>query len=113
MLIALAAGGAEGYFVPRMLYAAALSLVFAGSVVVRRPLVGYIIGGLYRAAVDGLPPEDPRVFSEVTLAWSGLFAFRAIVYAVLIAAAARRAGWRSQRRDGLAGVPAPAVRLYR
>jgi len=92
VFIALRSGSAEGYFVPRMIYAAALALVFAGSVVVRRPIVGYLVGLLYRA-----PPEwvrDGRVkraMSEVTLAWAGLFALRAIVYAVLIAAG--KAGW--------------------
>ena len=92
VFIALRSGSAEGYFVPRMLYAAALSLVFVGSVVVRRPLVGYIIGALYRAPSEWIAhPKVRRVFSEVTLAWSGLFAFRAIVYAILIAAG--KAGW--------------------
>ena len=32
-----------------------------------------------------------RTFAEVTLAWSGLFAFRALVYLVLISAG--KAGW--------------------
>jgi Protein of unknown function (DUF3159) len=92
VFIALRTGSAEGYFVPRMLYAAALSLVFAGSVLVRRPLVGILVGALYRAPREWV--RDPRVrraFSEVTLAWSALFAFRAVVYAVLIAAG--KAGW--------------------
>jgi Protein of unknown function (DUF3159) len=92
VFIALRSGSAEGYFVPRMIYAAVLSLVFAGSVVVRRPLIGYIVGAMYRAPSEWV--ADPRVrrtFSEVTLAWSALFAFRAIVYAILIAAG--KAGW--------------------
>jgi hypothetical protein len=92
VFIALRSGSASGYFVPRMLYAAALALVFAGSVVVRRPLVGFIIGPLYRAPADWIAhPKVRRVLSEVTLAWAGLFAFRAAVYAVLIAAG--KAGW--------------------
>ena len=77
---------------PRMIYAAVLSLVFAGSVVIRRPLVGILIGLLYRAPSEWV--EDRRVrraFGEVTLAWAGLFAFRAIVYLVLISAG--KAGW--------------------
>ncbi len=76
-----------GYFVPRMLYAAALALVLAGSVLIRRPLVGYLIAALYRTPPEWVRhPGARRATSEVTLAWSGLFAFRAIVYAVLIAA---------------------------
>jgi hypothetical protein len=92
VFIALRTGSVEGYFVPRMLYAAALALVFAGSVAVGHPLVGYIMGALYRAPTEWV--RDRRVrraMSEVTLAWAALFALRAIVYAVLIAAG--KAGW--------------------
>jgi MFS family permease len=87
VFIALRSGRAEGYFVPRMLYAAALAFVLAGSALIRRPLLGYLIAALYR-----MPPEwtrhpgTRRASQEVTFAWAGLFAFRAIVYAVLIAA---------------------------
>jgi hypothetical protein len=92
VFIALRSGSAEGYFVPRMIYAAVLSLVFAGSAAIRRPLVGILIGALYRAPKEWT--QDRRVrraFAEVTLAWSGLFAFRALVYLVLISAG--KAGW--------------------
>ena len=92
VFIALRSGSAEGYFVPRMLYAALLALVFGGSVVIRRPLIGILVGLLFGAPSEWI--RDARVrraFSEVTLAWAGLFAFRAIVYAVLIAAG--KAGW--------------------
>jgi hypothetical protein len=92
VFIALRSGSAEGYFVPRMLYAAGLALVFAGSVVIRKPLVGMLIGALYRAPKEWVAhPRVRRSFSEVTLAWAGLFAFRAIVYLVLISAG--KAGW--------------------
>ncbi len=92
VFIALRSGSAEGYFVPRMIYAAVLAVVFAGSVVIRRPVVGFLVGAVFRYPSEWV--ADPRVrraFSEVTLAWSGLFAFRAAVYAVLIAAG--KAGW--------------------
>jgi len=92
VFIALRSGSAEGYFVPRMLYAAGLALVFAASVAIRRPLVGILIGALYRAPSEWI--NDRRVrrtFAEVTLGWAGLFAFRAIVYLVLISAG--KAGW--------------------
>jgi uncharacterized membrane protein len=90
--IALRSGRPEGYFVPRMLYQVALAVVFAGSVLVRRPLVGYIIGALYRAEPGwtDLPPVR-RTMSELTLAWTALFAVRAGVYAVLIASG--KVGW--------------------
>lgn len=92
VFIALRSGSAEGYFVPRMIYAGVLALVFAGSVAIRRPVVGFLVGAVYRAPSEWI--ADPRVrraFGEVTLAWAGLFAFRAGVYAVLIAAG--KAGW--------------------
>jgi Protein of unknown function (DUF3159) len=92
VFIALRSGSAEGYFVPRMIYAGVLALVFTASVVIRRPLLGYLIGAVYRAPSEWI--ADPRVrraFGEITLAWAGLFAFRAAVYAVLIAAG--KAGW--------------------
>ena len=90
--IALRTGKAETYFVPRAIYQAVLAVVFAGSVAVRRPIVAYVVGTLYRAK-EGWT-SDPRVrraFAEVTLAWAALFAIRALVYAVLIAAG--RTGW--------------------
>jgi hypothetical protein len=92
VFIALRSGSAEGYFVPRMIYAAVLALVFAGSVAIRRPLIGVLIGAVYRAPSEWV--NDRRVrraFAEVTLAWACLFAFRAVVYAILIAAG--KAGW--------------------
>lgn len=85
VFIALRSGEASGYFVPRMLYAAGLALLFAGSVLFRRPLVGYLVAALYRAEPDWVRlPGVRRAMSEVTLAWAGLFAFRATVYAILI-----------------------------
>jgi uncharacterized membrane protein len=92
VFIALRSGSVEGYFVPRMIYAAVLALVFGGSVAIRRPLVGVLIGAVYRAPSEWTNhPRVRRAFAEVTLAWAGLFAFRAIVYAFLIAAG--KEGW--------------------
>jgi Protein of unknown function (DUF3159) len=85
--IAVKTGRPEGYFVPRMLYQVALAVVFAGSVVVRRPVGAYIASAIYRAEPGWTGHRKVRrVFSEVTLWWAGLFALRAAVYAVLIAA---------------------------
>lgn len=87
VFIALRSGHATGYFVPRMIYAAALAVVLAGSAVIRRPLLGYLVAALYRMPPDWLRhPGARRATQELTFAWSGLFAFRAIVYAILIAA---------------------------
>jgi Protein of unknown function (DUF3159) len=92
VFIALRTGKPEGYFVPRALYQAALAIVFAGSALIRRPVVGYLAAGLYRAPFSWL--DDRRVrrtFTEVSLAWAALFGLRAGIYAVLIALG--QAGW--------------------
>lgn len=90
--IAVRTGRPEGYFVPRMLYQLALAVVFAGSVLIRKPLTGFIIAALYRAEPGwtDLPPVR-RTMSELTLAWAALFGLRAGVYAILIASG--KVGW--------------------
>jgi hypothetical protein len=90
--IALRTGRPEGYFVPRMLYQLALAVVFAGSVLVRRPIAGVIIAALYRADPGWADtPAVRRTMHEITLAWAALFGVRAAVYAVLIASG--KVGW--------------------
>lgn len=83
--IAVRSGKAEGYFVPKMLQQLGLAVIFAGSVVVRRPLAGFIIATLYRAEPGWQQlPAVRRVMSEYTLAWAALFGLRAAIYAYLI-----------------------------
>ena len=85
--IAVKTGRPEGYFVPRMLYQLALAVVFAGSVLVRRPVGMYIGAAILRAEPGWTANRQVRrAFSEVTLWWAALFAFRTAVYAILIAA---------------------------
>ena len=83
--IAVKSGRPEGYFVPRMLLQLGYAVVFAGSVLIRRPLTGFIIAAIYRADPGWwkLPPVK-RAMSELTLAWAALFAIRAAVYLFLI-----------------------------
>jgi hypothetical protein len=87
VFIALRTGEASGYFIPRMLQNAGMALGFGGSAAFRRPLVGFIVGALYRFPKGWF--RDVRIrrpFSESTLAFAGLFAIRAVLYALLIAA---------------------------
>jgi hypothetical protein len=87
VFIALRTGEASGYFIPRMLQNAAMALGFGGSALFRRPLVGFIVAALYR--IPGGWYRDARMrrpFAESTLAFAGLFALRAVLYAILIAA---------------------------
>ncbi len=64
-----------------------LALAFWGSIVFRRPLVGFFVAPLYH-----FPPgwyRDPRIrraFSEGTAAFAIVFTVRAVVYTVLILA---------------------------
>jgi Protein of unknown function (DUF3159) len=87
VFIALRTGSAEGYFVPRALQNAGLSLAFGISVAVRRPLVGYIAAPLYR--LHGSWVKDARArraFAEGTLVFAVMFGVRAVVYTILILA---------------------------
>ena len=85
-VIAWKTGKAEAYFWPRAAIQFGYAVVFAGSAVIRRPLTGFLIAGLFRADPGWwkLPPVK-RAMTELTLAWAALFAFRAALYAVLIA----------------------------
>jgi len=79
--IAVRSGNAEDFFWPKVAQQGALFLVFAGSVVIRRPLTGFIVGTLYRADAEWQKiPEVRRVMSEYTLIWAGLFLFRTLVF---------------------------------
>jgi len=87
VFIALRTGSASGYFVPRALQNAGLALAFSGSVLFKRPLVGLIAAPLYH--IPSGWHRDARVrrpFAEASLVWAALFAVRATVYGVLIAA---------------------------
>ncbi len=95
-------GEARGFFLPGIFINIAYGLVFLGSAVIGRPLVGAIY-----AAIDGLDKrwrEDPplrRIFAVATVGWSMVFASRAVVQGVLylmdrpglLAAARLLMGW--------------------
>jgi hypothetical protein len=91
-VIAWRTGKAETYFVPRALIQAGYAVVFLGSAVVRQPITGFLVAALFRAEPGWAKlPAVRRAMTELTLAWAALFAFRAAVYAVLIATG--RVGW--------------------
>jgi hypothetical protein len=85
--IAVRSGNAEGFFWPKVAQQSGLFVIFAGSVVVRRPLTGFIVAQLYRADPEWQKiPEVRRVMSEYTLIWASLFLLRAVVFLVGILA---------------------------
>ena len=85
--IAVRSGNAEDFFWPKVAQQGGLFVIFAGSVVVRRPLTGFIVSTLYRADPEWQKlPAVRRVMTEYTLIWAGLFLLRAIVFLVGILA---------------------------
>ena len=95
VFIALRTGSASGFFVPRAFQNAGLALAFWGSIVFRRPLVGFIVTPLYHFPKGWyLDPRVRRPFSEGTAAFAIVFTVRAIVYTALILA---------EREEALAG----------
>ena len=85
--IAVRSGNAEGFFWPKVAQQGGLFVIFAGSVVVRRPLTGFIVAQLYRADPEWQKiPAVRRVMSEYTLIWASLFLLRAVVFLVGILA---------------------------
>ena len=95
VFIALRTGSASGFFVPRAFQNAGLAIAFWGSIVFRRPLVGFIVTPLYHFPKGWyLDPRVRRPFSEGTAAFALVFTVRAIVYTTLILA---------EREEALAG----------
>lgn len=84
VFFAARSGQARDFFKPGIYINIGYGVVFLGSVLVRRPIVGAIYG-----AVDGLGTtwrEDPRlrrVFSLATVGWALVFASRAVVQTAL------------------------------
>lgn len=79
--IAVRSGNAEGFFWPKVAQQGGLFVIFAGSVIIRRPLTGFIVAQLYRADPEWQKlPAVRRVMTEYTLIWAGLFLLRALVF---------------------------------
>jgi hypothetical protein len=78
--VAARSGKAENFFLPGLLLNAAYALAMLGSVAIRRPLVGYLVGQLDG---EGLAwRDDPlrvRAFTRASLLWAGLFGLRLAV----------------------------------
>lgn len=84
-LVALRLGRAEGFFLPGIVFSAGYAVLFAGSILVRRPLVRVIMAALGRPAPTG------AVAIGTTALWAGVFAGRAVVQGLLYAAGS--VGW--------------------
>ena len=77
-------GEARGFFLPGIFINIAYGLVFVGSAVLGRPVVGYVYGAL--EGLDARWRADARLrrtFAVASVGWSLVFASRAVVQAVL------------------------------
>ena len=97
VFFAARSGEARDFFLPGILINVAYGAVFVLSVVIARPIVGYVY-----AAVDGLSPawrEDRRlrrVFAVATVGWGLVFGARAAVQGTLYLL--DRPGWLAAAR---------------
>ena len=90
--IALRTGTVEGFFWPKVAQNAIYGVVFLVSVLVRRPLIGYLAQGFYRWPSGYIRDDRVRpAFTVASLAWVVLFGVRAVTYTVLILAG--KAAW--------------------
>ena len=83
VLFAATTGEARGFFLPGIYVDAAYSIVFAGSAVIGRPLVGTIYGLLYQQGHWRDDARLRRVFAVATYGWSAVYALRTGVQAFL------------------------------
>lgn len=87
--VATRSGRAEDFFLPGLLANAAYALAFAGSIAVRRPLVGVVVGQLDGEGMAWRAhPERVTAFTRATWLWAGLFALRLAVQLPLYLAGA-------------------------
>ncbi len=78
--IAARSGKAENFFLPGLLANAGWAAAFVVSNLLRRPLVGVLLGQLDPRDREWRgDPERVRVFTRVTWMWAGLFALRLVV----------------------------------
>lgn len=108
-LIAYQTGSAENYFLPGIWISLAMAVVFAVSVVVRRPLVGVIWNALTSENAAWRSDRRTRyVFDIATLTFVAVFVARFVVQQWLYDAGST--GWLAFARIGM-GYPLLAVAL--
>jgi MFS family permease len=79
-LVASTTGRAEDFFLPGILLNAASAIAFGISIVVGRPLIGYIAGPLLREEPGWhRDPEVRRLYARASAIWVGIFCFRLAV----------------------------------
>ena len=95
-LLALRTHKATNFYLPGIIYGGVLAVAGFVSVVVRRPVVGYVFGFVdTKYATWREHPALLRTFQRLTLMWAGWFAFKTALSLVLYA---------TDHATGLAGV---------
>jgi hypothetical protein len=79
--IATRSGRAEDFFLPGLVFNAGYAAVFAGSILIGRPIVGYIATQLdgSQGTAWRNDPVRIRAFNRATWLWAGLFSARLMV----------------------------------
>ncbi len=72
-------GEARNFFVPGFFLNGGYALLMIGTVVARRPAIGYIVAGFGGSDRWWEDPVRQRVFRTVTLLWAGIFLVRLAV----------------------------------
>lgn len=98
--VASLTGSARNFFIPGIVQNAAYFIVFLGSVVVRRPIIGVFL----RQFSDKPPewhahPVARRAYAEVTCLWAAMFGLRLVVQGLLYRA--DETGWLAAAKLGL------------
>jgi hypothetical protein len=79
-IIAIRMGKAKGVFLPGIVSNAVYLALFVGSVLLRRPIVGFLIRQISdKPAAWHDDPRVRRAYAEATLGWAGVFATRVLV----------------------------------
>lgn len=85
VVVALASGRAEGFFVPGIIGNLVFAVVSAVSVVVRRPLIAYTSAAIYRWPLAWyLHPKVRPAYSEITWVWAGYYLLKGLVQLALV-----------------------------
>jgi hypothetical protein len=84
--LAKATGSGSGYFLPKVVSNLFYGVVFLGSALIGKPLIGVAWAFFHRQDLSwGYRPEVKRVFISLTLMWAAAYLLRAGVYGILIA----------------------------
>ena len=88
--VAARSGKAENFFLPGLIFNAGYATAFAVSVLVRRPLVGYVAAGIEGGSGGDWRGDRDRMraFNRASWMWSGLFLTRLAVQLPLYLAGA-------------------------